>query len=91
MGINYNILEQKVDFLDRSINFENLDEGGKIVHKEKKIKWKDTSLSESEKLQLQKLINDFNTLFSDKPGHIRVTSHSINTKEKPPVRTKYFR
>lgn len=49
------------------------------------------SLSEKEKRLLQKVSNDFGTLYSDMPGLIHMTSHSLNTGEKPPIKAKYFR
>lgn len=47
----------KVNFLQKSITFENLDEAGPTVQEGKVVKWEDTSLEKFEKMPLQKLIN----------------------------------
>lgn len=81
----------QTNFPGNSIMFENLNESVNTMQEEKLMDWPDSSLSEDERKQLQKLINDFAHFFSDMRGLTHVTSYSINTGNKAPVKTKYCR
>lgn len=74
-----------MNFPDKSYSFENLNESTKALQEEKLIGWADSSLSEDQRNQLQKLIHDFVPFFLDTRD-----LHSINTWDNPPVKTKYY-
>ncbi|GFT88003.1 retrovirus-related Pol polyprotein from transposon 297 [Trichonephila clavipes] len=50
-----------------------------------------TKLEEKQKLELQDLFNNFQGLFSDKPGLTHVLYHEIDTGDNPPVVSRPYR
>lgn len=61
------------------------------MQENKITEWEDICLSESEKIYLQKVINEFNTLIPERPDLTHVTSQPINMGNKCPVETEYYR
>ncbi|KFM67272.1 Retrovirus-related Pol polyprotein from transposon 297, partial [Stegodyphus mimosarum] len=48
-------------------------------------------LEEGERAKIQELVRTFSNLFDEKPGFCQIVSHSIDTGNEPPVRSKPYR
>lgn len=77
-------------FPEGSITFENLNENQVKIVEKVKIYWEDT-LSLADQSKIQEVVNGFQALFSDRPGHTHVLSHVIDTGDNPLVKHKYYR